>query len=60
MSLGVNVTESVCVPTPKTVPAAGVYANVPVTEAVAFSCVALNAVPNVIAAGADQVIMGVA
>ena len=46
MSVGVNVTVSVCAgPTESTVPAAGVYAKVPGTDAVAFSCVALNAVP---------------
>ena len=44
-SVGVNVTDSVCVPAPSTVPAGGEYANDPGTLAVAFSCAALNAVP---------------
>ena len=55
-----NVTFNVWGPTAKTVPAAGVYAKVPDTEAVAFNCVALNAVPYVIAAGGAQVITGAA
>ena len=37
VSAGVKVTESVCVPAPSTSPAAGVYANVPGTDAVALS-----------------------
>ena len=60
MSVGVNVTESVCpAPTGSTVPAAGVYTNVPATLAVAFNCVPLSAVPKVMLAGAAHVIVGV-
>jgi hypothetical protein len=59
VSVGIKVTESVCVPAPKMVPAAGTYANVPGTEAVAFNCAPLNAAPYVIATGADQEIVGV-
>ena|SRR5215468_3599274 len=44
----------------RTVPAAGVYANVPGTDAVASSCVPLSAVPYVMSAGFAQVIVGVA
>ena len=60
---GVNVTDSVWLPTPSTVPSAGVYAYVPATAdplnvAVAFSCVALNAVPCVIGDGVAHVITG--
>lgn len=65
MSVGTKLTDSVCDPAPKTVPLAGVYVNVPATEfppnaAVAFNCVALRAVPKVIAAGFAHVITGVA
>src|SRR4030081_1098412 len=60
-SVGVNATESVCAaPALSTVPATGEYTNVPGTLAVAFSCVALSAVPNVMSAGAAHVIVGVA
>lgn len=59
VSVGVNVTDKVCVPAPSTVPAAGVYTNVPGTFAVASSCAPLSAVPKVIAAGAVQVTTGV-
>ena len=46
MSVGVNVTDSVCpAPAASTVPAAGEYAHDPGTLCVAFSCVPLNAVP---------------
>jgi hypothetical protein len=45
ISVGVKVTESVCVPALSTVPAAGVYAKVPPTLAVALNCVPLRAVP---------------
>jgi hypothetical protein len=45
VSVGVKVTESVCVPAVSTVPAAGKYAKVPGTDAVASSCVLLSAVP---------------
>jgi hypothetical protein len=58
--VGVNVTLSVCCPTPGTVPLAGEYAKVPATVEVAFSCVALSAVPYGMAAGVAQVIVGVA
>src|SRR5262245_49263211 len=45
-SAGVNVTDNNCAgPAYSTVPACGEYTNVPGTEAVALSCVALNAVP---------------
>jgi hypothetical protein len=58
--VGVNVTDSGRDPAPTTVPSTGEYANVPGTEAVAFNCVPLSAVPYVIAAGVVQVIIGVA
>jgi hypothetical protein len=38
ISVGVKVTESVCVPAGSTVPAAGVYVKVPAMFAVAFNC----------------------
>ena len=57
--MGVKSTERVSVPAAGIAPAAGVYANVPCTLAVAFNCVALNAVPAVIGAGVAQVIVGV-
>ena len=57
-SAGVKVALSVCVPAGSTVPATGLYANVPFTFAVAFSCVAPSAVPCVIGAGAAQVSTG--
>jgi len=45
-SVGVKVTDKVWpAPAFRTIPAAGVYANVPGTLAVALSCVALSAVP---------------
>ena len=43
-----------------TVPAVGLYTNVPGTLAVASNCVALSAVPTVTAAGVLQVMVGVA
>ena len=56
-----NVTDSVCpAPAVNTTPAAGVYTNVPGTLAVAFSCVALSAVPYAIAVSVGHVIVGVA
>jgi hypothetical protein len=42
------------------VPAAGVYAKTPGTLAVASSWLLPSALPNVMAAGADQVMTGVA
>jgi hypothetical protein len=45
VSFGTNVAEIVCFPAFSTVPAAGVYENVPATFAVAFNCVPLRAVP---------------
>src|SRR5882757_6742466 len=59
MSVGVKITERVSVPTAGTAPAAGVYTNVPGTDAVAFNWVALSAVPTEIAAGVGHVITGV-
>src|SRR5690349_14093599 len=58
-SVGVNVTDSVWVPAPSTVPAAGEYAKVPGTLAVAFNCDAPSFVPYTIAEGAGHVIVGV-
>ena len=55
-----KITESVCDPDTRTVPAAGEYTNVPATLDVAFNCEALNAVPYVIPAGAAQVIVAMA
>jgi hypothetical protein len=57
--VGVNVTLNMLVPTDNTVPAAGVYENVPATEEDAFSWLALNGVPKTMAPGAGQVIDGV-
>jgi hypothetical protein len=54
----VNVVDKVCVPV-STVPAAGLYAKVPATLAVAFNCVALKTVPATTDAGVAQVIVGV-
>ena len=46
LSVGVNVACNVCaLPACSTVPAAGVYVNVPGTLAVALSCVDESAVP---------------
>jgi len=60
-SVGVNVADSTCAaPALRTVPAAGVYTNVPGTLAVAFNCVAPSGVLNVIASGALHVIVGAA
>src|SRR5678815_3707638 len=57
----VNVTDNVCaIPAPRMVPAAGQYANVPGTLAVAVNCVALRAVPVVMSAGFAHVMTGVA
>jgi hypothetical protein len=58
ISVGVKVTESVCVPALSTVPATGVYAKVPPTLAVALNCVPLRAVPYVMGAGVLQAIVG--
>jgi hypothetical protein len=65
VSVGVKSTLKVCVPAASTVPDGGVYWNdpgreTPPNDAVASSCVPLNAVPTVIAAGVGQVITGVA
>ena len=57
--LGVNVTDSVWLPAPSVVPAAGEYAKLPAVLAVASSCAPPNAVPYVIADGVGQVIVGV-
>jgi hypothetical protein len=60
VSVGVNVTLSVCAPVAlSTVPAAGVYANVPSTFAVAFNCAAPSVSPTAAAAGVAHVITGV-
>jgi hypothetical protein len=59
VSVGVNATASVCVPASSTVPAGGLYANVPATFAVASNCAVPKGVGFVIAAGCDQVIVGV-
>jgi hypothetical protein len=58
-SVGVNVTDRVCEPAPRTVPAVGAYTKEPATLAVASSCVRLSAVPKLIAAGVAQVKVGV-
>ena len=58
--MGVKVTDSVCDPTARMVPVAGEYANVPGTVELALSCVALSAVPYVIAAGAAHAMVDVA
>jgi hypothetical protein len=47
-------------PAGSTVPAGGVYTNVPGVFALAFSCVALSAVPVPMLVGAGQVMVGVA
>src|SRR6185436_11445082 len=57
-SVGVKVTDSVCAaPAFRIVPASGLSTNVPGTLAVAFSCVALSAVPYVMSAGTVQLIV---
>jgi hypothetical protein len=60
VSTGVNVVESVSVPTGRILPTAGLYAKLPTIEAVAFNCVVERAVPEIIDAGVTQVIDGVA
>ena len=60
VSVGVNVAVNVCVPALGVVPLAGLYAIVPATLPLALSCVADRTVPNVIALGVAQVIVGVA
>ena len=59
MSVGVKVTLSVLRPRRSTSPPR-VYRQRSRHNAVAFNCVALNAVPYVIAAGVAHVIVGVA
>src|SRR5258708_3178716 len=60
-SVGVKVTDSVWfAPACRIVPVGGEYKKRPGTLAVAFSCVALSAVPNVMSAGVAQVMTGVA
>ena len=44
----------------RTVPAVGLYPNVPGTSAVAFNCTVLRAVPYAMSLGLFQVIVGVA
>ena len=56
--MGVNVTERLCEPAPRIDPLDGEYEKVPETFAVAFNCVELNAVPYVMDAGFDQLIVG--
>ena len=58
--MGVKVTFTVLLPTGRIVPAAGVYAKVPGTLAVAFSCAELRGVPDEIGAGVAHVMTGVA
>ena len=60
MSPGVKVVTRFAVSAGSTVPATGLYTNVPATFAVASSCVLLRGVPCVMAAGVAQVIVGVA
>ena len=55
-----NTAVNCCVPAARTAPTAGLYMKLPGAFAVAFNCVALRAVPVAIAAGAAQVIVGVA
>jgi hypothetical protein len=59
MSVGVNVTLSVLVPDGKTAPVAGVYTNVPAIEEDAFNWAEPNGVPDRMAPGAGQVIVGI-
>jgi hypothetical protein len=59
VSVGVNFTDRVCEPAPRTVPAAGAYTKEPATLAVASSCVPLSAVPKLMAGGVAQVKVGV-
>ena len=51
---------SACEPALSTVPAAGEYAKLPATVELAFSCVALSAVPYGIAAGVGHTTVGFA
>ena len=60
VSVGVKVTVNVLVPAASIAPTAGLYANDPGTDAVAFNCVDDNAVPFAIADGVVQVIAGAA
>ena len=60
MSVGVNVTDNVCVPAFRIVPAIGEYENVPGTGVLAFSCVEVSGVPYVMPEGAGHVIAGIA
>ena len=60
MSLGVKVTVRVCLgPAFSTVPAAGVYAKVPGTEAVASSCAAPSGVPATMSVGLAQMTVAI-
>jgi len=58
VSVGVKVAESVRLPAARIVPATGEYVKLPPVEAVALSCVPLNAVPKIIGAGVAQVTTG--
>ena len=55
-----KLTDTMCVPALRTVPAAGEYVNVPLVLAVALSWVAPSGVPYAIAAGAYHVTCGFA
>ena len=58
--MGVKVTFRVLLPTGRIVPTAGLYAKVPGTLAVAFSCVELRGVPDAMGAGVGHVTAGLA
>ena len=61
ISVGVKFTDNTWLePVFNIVPADGVYANVPATLAVAFSCVADKGVPYTMGAGVFHVTVGVA
>src|SRR6266545_3577994 len=59
-SSGVNVTDSTWSPAFRTVPADGEYVNVPVVDAVAFSCVGPSGVPYTMLSGRYHVTCAVA
>ena len=58
--MGAKVVVNVCDPALRAVPAAGEYVKLPATGELASSCIALRAVPCVMAAGVAQVMAGVA
>src|SRR5664279_1330264 len=58
MSCGVKIKERVCFPSGSKASGAGKYSNVPGTDAVAQSCVALSCSPHLIGLGAGHSMTG--